>query len=68
MPCVLNAANEIIVEMFLKGVISFMDIPASISRVLDKHKSIANPELEDILEADKWARTEARLIASRVSS
>jgi 1-deoxy-D-xylulose-5-phosphate reductoisomerase len=68
MPCVLNAANEVIVEMFLKGGITFIEIPECISRVLDKHKSIANPELEDILEADKWARTEARLIASRVSS
>ena len=68
MPCVLNAANEIIVEIFLKGGIAFTEIPKCISRVLDKHKSIANPELEDILEADKWARTEARLIASRVSS
>jgi 1-deoxy-D-xylulose-5-phosphate reductoisomerase len=68
MPCVLNAANEIIVEIFLKGGIAFTEISECIRRVLDKHKSIANPELEDILEADKWARTEARLVASRVSS
>jgi 1-deoxy-D-xylulose-5-phosphate reductoisomerase len=60
--------ERVIVEMFLKGGITFIEIPECISRVLDKHKSIANPELEDILEADKWARTEARLIASRVSS
>ena len=65
-PCVLNAANEVVVEMFLDGQIKFTEIPIQIQRVLDKHKSIANPQLEDILEADRWARLEARQHPLRV--
>lgn len=66
LPCVLNAANEVVVEMFLQEQIKFTEIPVYIQRVVDKHKSIANPQLEDILEADRWARTEARQLAGRV--
>ena len=66
LPCVLNAANEVVVEMFLAGTIKFTEIPIYIRRVLDKHKSIANPQLEDILEADRWARSEARQHVLRV--
>lgn len=60
--CVLNSANEIIVEAFLEGKLRFADIPDSLMQVLDKHKSISNPNLEDILEADRWARQEAAAI------
>ncbi len=60
--CVLNSANEIIVEAFLQEKIRFKDIPASLTRVLERHKNIANPQLEDILEADRWARNEAAAI------
>ncbi len=56
---VLNAANEIIVEAFLHDSLPFKDIPDRLSRVLDKHKAIANPTLDDILEADRWARQQA---------
>ena len=66
LPCVLNAANEVVVEMFLQEQLRFTEIPKYIERVVDKHKSIANPQLEDILEADRWARTEARQLAGRV--
>jgi 1-deoxy-D-xylulose-5-phosphate reductoisomerase len=55
-PCVLNAANEIAVSEFLKGVIRFTDIPRAIEKVLESHKAIRDPELKDILEIDKWAR------------
>jgi 1-deoxy-D-xylulose-5-phosphate reductoisomerase len=60
--CVLNSANEIVVEAFLQGKIRFKDISSSLVRVLEKHNSIANPELEDILEADQWAREKANAI------
>jgi len=56
LPCVLNASNEVAVGEFLKKRIKFMDIPNSIEKVLDSHKNIKAPDLEDILEADKWAR------------
>ncbi len=57
--CVLNAANEVIVQAFLNGSINFHTIPDYIKRVLDRHAAQSNPTLEDILEADKWARKEA---------
>lgn len=60
MPVVLNAANEIAVQRFLEGEISFLDIPQIIKSVLVKHKTIFHPSLEDILATDRWARAEAK--------
>ena len=60
--CVLNSANEVIVQAFLEERISFKDIPGSLIRVLEKHNIIANPCLDDILEVDQWARREATAI------
>lgn len=57
--CVLNAANEVVVEAFLNDALQFHTIPDYILRVLDRHKAISNPTLDDILEADRWARVEA---------
>ncbi len=56
MPCVLNAANEIAVESFLQGTISFLTIPIIIEKVIDSHKLIKNPSLQEILDLDKEIR------------
>jgi len=56
MPAVLNAANEQVVEMFLQEQIRFIQIPQIIESVCDRHQTITNPSLADILEVDKWAR------------
>ncbi|MFC4598977.1 1-deoxy-D-xylulose-5-phosphate reductoisomerase [Cohnella hongkongensis] len=56
---VFNAANEIAVARFLKGEISFLAIEETIERTLAKHAPVPSPGLEDILEADAWARREA---------
>jgi 1-deoxy-D-xylulose-5-phosphate reductoisomerase len=60
MPAVLNAANEQAVALFLAEQIEFLDIPRLIERVCDRHQNdnAQNPSLEDILEADRWARQE----------
>ena len=64
-PAVLNAANEIAVEAFLAGKIAFLDIPAIIQQVLDRHTPHPPVHLDDILHADRFARMEARrLIAA----
>ena len=55
-PAVLNAANEVAVECFLKGAIRFLEIPQLVRRVVELHKKIENPCLEEIMEADRWAR------------
>jgi 1-deoxy-D-xylulose-5-phosphate reductoisomerase len=59
-PAALNAANEIAVEEFLDRAISFQEIPRIIETVLDAHKPGTATKLEDILEADRWAREAAR--------
>ncbi len=58
-PCVMNAANEKAVDAFIKKNIRFTEIPVIIEKVVDAHKNIKNPSLEDILEADRWARDKA---------
>jgi 1-deoxy-D-xylulose-5-phosphate reductoisomerase len=55
-PTVMNAANEVLVDLFLREKIGFLDIPVFIDRVLHKHESKENPTLEDILQSDRWAR------------
>ncbi len=56
MTAVLNAANEVAVEYFLKGQLPFIFIPQVVERVMDKHNTNSNPELDQIMEADSWAR------------
>jgi len=56
MPTVLNAANEAVVSAFLEGRVPFIEIESLIQRVLDQHLVVAAPSLEEILEADQWAR------------
>ncbi|MDL1968300.1 MAG: 1-deoxy-D-xylulose-5-phosphate reductoisomerase [Deltaproteobacteria bacterium] len=56
MPAVLNASNEVAVEAFLDKRISFTNIPELIKNTMEKHSSVKNPALSDILEADKWGR------------
>jgi 1-deoxy-D-xylulose-5-phosphate reductoisomerase len=58
-PCVLNAANETAVDAFLKHHLKFGEIPEVIQRVLAVHQTVSRPSLEDILEADRWARKTA---------
>ncbi len=59
MPVVLNAVDEMAVELFLNKKIKFVDIPKMVQRVMSKHKVIKNPNLNQILETDVWAREEA---------
>ncbi len=55
-PCILNAANEIAVDKFLKKEIKFSDIPALICNALDHFDNHKNPELQTIIEQDKQTR------------
>lgn len=59
-PSVLNAANEEAVEAFLNKRISFISIPKIIEKIMSKHKAAADADLEEILEADRWTRGEAK--------
>ncbi len=55
-PVALNAANEILVDAFLRGTIGFTDIQNNIRDILDKHKSIQDPDYESIIEIDHNTR------------
>ncbi|WP_020471991.1 1-deoxy-D-xylulose-5-phosphate reductoisomerase [Zavarzinella formosa] len=55
---VLNAANEVAVERFLAGEISFPEIPRIAADVLNAHSLNRRPTLDELLAADRWARTE----------
>ena len=55
----LNGADEVAVEAFLKGKIRFPEIFDAIGHTLAAHKNSADPTLEEILQADSWARREA---------
>jgi 1-deoxy-D-xylulose-5-phosphate reductoisomerase len=59
MPAVFNAANEVAVEAFVNRKINFPQITETVRRVMDAHQVVPHPSLEQILEADAWARREA---------
>ena len=56
LPVVMNAANEEAVYMFLENKISLWDIYEITNKIMNDHKNISNPSLEEILEQDKIAR------------
>lgn len=59
MPAVLNGANEIAVNAFLNNKINFLAIPIIIQNTMKEHKPKYNPNIDDILDADYWAREKA---------
>jgi 1-deoxy-D-xylulose-5-phosphate reductoisomerase len=59
LPAVLNAANEVAVEAFINGKINFPQITEIVRCTMDAHTVVLHPKLEQILEADAWARREA---------
>jgi 1-deoxy-D-xylulose-5-phosphate reductoisomerase len=63
--CVLNAANEIAVDAFLKQRLGFTDIIPMVKEVLKSHKVVKNPEINDVLKADSWARRKASEMIER---
>ena len=67
-PAVLNAANEVAVEAYMGEKIKFTDIPGVIEKILNAHDSVKEPSLEEIMQADSWARVEARKSIERKKS
>lgn len=60
MPAVLNAANEIAVQAFLEHRLPFPAIATVIERVMREHEPQEPRTIEDVLQADAWARARAR--------
>jgi len=55
-PAVMNAANEVAVDLFLNRKINFTEISELIDRTLQNHKVTQKPTIEDYINADGWAR------------
>jgi len=58
MPAILNAANEIAVQAFLDELIPYKDIAELIRMVMHNHRPSPLNDLQDVLNADRWARQE----------
>ena len=56
MPCVLNAANEIVVQAFLEDKIGFLQMSDVIAKALDKMPLIKTPTIDDYMQCDKETR------------
>ncbi|MBQ7757630.1 1-deoxy-D-xylulose-5-phosphate reductoisomerase [Anaerotignum sp.] len=63
LPAVLNGANEVAVARFLKGEISFLQIPELIEQTMDAYTVKYEYTLEDLLEADAWAKAYAEKVS-----
>ena len=63
LPAVLNGANEVAVARFLKGDIGFLDIPELIEQTMDAYTVKYEYTLEDLLEADAWAKDYAAKVS-----
>ena len=61
LPGVFNAANEVAVEAFLAEQIPFPRIWGMVEEVMQKHTTLSSPDLDAIIEADRWARSEAKV-------
>ncbi len=59
LPAVMNAANEVAVASFLNRQVRFPQIWQTVAQVMDRHRTVAHPDLDAILAADQWARAEA---------
>ena len=60
MPCIMNAANEVAVEAFLRGESGFLRIYELIEAAMNAGEIVYKPSLEQLLEADRWARAFTR--------
>lgn len=59
-PAVLNAANEVLVDAFLRGRLPWLGIVDTLREVVGAHRGIAHPDLADVLGVEEWARAHAR--------
>jgi len=66
MPCILNAANEVVVKAFLNNRISFISMPEIIERCMETVSFIQHPAIQDYLESDSESRKIAENFVSGV--
>ena len=64
-PCVLSSADEEAVNSFLNDKLQFVNINKVIEGVLKRHKVINKPTLDELLQSDSWARSQARSLIAK---
>jgi 1-deoxy-D-xylulose-5-phosphate reductoisomerase len=62
---VLNGANEVAVDAFVAGKIGFGRISELVRLTIDRHQMVSSPGLDDLLEADRWARNTADALVNQ---
>jgi 1-deoxy-D-xylulose-5-phosphate reductoisomerase len=62
MPCVLNAANEVVVEAFLNGKIGFLQMSDTIEKAMKSINYTKNPSLDDLIETNAETRKVTTLL------
>lgn len=62
MPCILNAANEIVVASFLKGQTGFLQMPEIIEKAMQKVSFIEKPDIDDLIQTNAETRRIAHLL------
>jgi 1-deoxy-D-xylulose-5-phosphate reductoisomerase len=62
LPCVLNAANEVLVERFCRGELSWLGIGEKLETLLERHRVLRETSVDTLLEVDREARLEAERI------
>ncbi len=62
MPCIMNAANEVVVAAFLEGKITFLEMPTVIERCMEKVQFVGKPNLDDYIVTDQETRSFAKSI------
>jgi 1-deoxy-D-xylulose-5-phosphate reductoisomerase len=67
LPAVMNAANEVAVAAFLDRQVRFPEVWQIVEEAMNRHTSVAHPNLDAILQADQWARKEAQRICKSVN-
>lgn len=64
-PAVYNAANEVLVAAFLDRTIGYLDIVDTLVKVVNEHEGVADPDLDTIMEVQKWAEKRAGELAAK---
>lgn len=66
-PAVLNAADEVAVQAFLEGRLRLLEIEQVVLETLERHEGEDVSDLEQVREADRWARQEAAGLCQALS-
>ena len=64
MPCIVNAANEVVVEAFLHDRISFLGMSDVIARTMERVSFVGRPTYDDYVATDAEARRVAEELAA----